>query len=345
MFSSIEHEIPDTPEALYDFISEKRWGDGLPVIPPTEDRVRAMVDGAGRDPGEELGILGPVDAPCTVEKVAINAVLAGCKPEYLPVVLAAVEGIIEPQFNAKGIQATTNPVGVMVVVNGPVRQALEINCRRGCLGPGWRANATIGRALRLVMINVGGALPGKVDKAVHGFPGKYSFCFGEDEEGNPWSPLHVERGFDAGQSAVTVCGIQDQSNSLTTDVVDAETLLKVAAPCIATPASNNTLSGGGEPVVLITRGHAEMLHRQGWSKEKCQQYLYDHATVPLEALGDARYPGKAPRSENGLVRAVKRPQDIMLIVAGGDEHYHLQVMHTFGEDTIAVTRPVRPVGG
>ena len=344
MLKSTVHEVPDDPDALFDYVCEQRWGDGLPVIPPTVERVEAMVAASGREPDDELGVLGPVDAECTVEKVAINAVMAGCRPEYIPVVLAALEGIIDPVFNARGIQATTNPVGVMAVINGPIRHTLEINCRRGCLGPGWRANATIGRALRLAMINIGGALPGEVDKAVHGFPGKYSFCFGEDEEGSPWAPLHVERGFASDTSTVTVCGIQDMCNSLTTDVVQAETLLKVAAPVLATPANNNTMSGGGEPVVLITRGHAEMLARQGFTKESCREYLYEHATVPLEALGDARYPGKTLEPVDGLIRPVRRPEDIMLLVAGGDEHYHLQVMHTFGADTQSVTVPIRETG-
>ena len=342
-FKSRVHELPDSPEAVLAFITERRWGDGLPVIPPTAERVAAMIEPSGRAPDEVVGVLGPVDADVTVEKVAINAVMAGCLPAYLPVVLAAIEGVIDPAFNARSVQATTNPVAVMAVVNGPIRHALDINCRRGCLGPGWRANATIGRAIRLVLINVGGGLPGEVDKAVHGMPGKYTFCFGEDEEGSPWEPLHVERGFDRATSTVTVCAIQDMVNSLTTGVVKSETLLKIAAPVLATPANNNTMSGGGEPVLLITRGHAEMLARDGFTKASCRQYLYEHATVPVEALGDAEYPGKPFQPVDGLLRPLRRPEDLMILVAGGDEHYHHQVMHTFGEDTKSITRAIQPI--
>jgi len=175
-------------------------------------------------------------------------------------------------------------------------------------------------------------------------PGKYTFCFGEDEEGSPWDPLHVERGFEPSTSTVTVSSVASTVNSLTTGVEDAETFLKVAAPAMTTPCNNNILSGGGEQFLVMTRGHAAALARAGFSKEKCRSYLFEHAQISLAALGEARYPGKQETQlqlTDGMLRPVKKPEDILIIVAGGDEAYHHQVMHTFGDDSYSVTKPVR----
>ena len=201
---SRQHQLEDSPEAVFDHVMSQGWGDGLPVVPPTEERVRAMVDGSGLPPAHLVGAMGPAKGEATVEKIAINAVMAGCLPEYMPVVVAAVEAICEPEFNLDGVQSTTNPCGVGMIVNGPIRNEIDLNCSRNCMGPGWRANATIGRAMSLIWLNIGGAKPGEVDKSSHGFPGKYTLCFGEDEEHSPWEPLHVERGFAKEESAVTV---------------------------------------------------------------------------------------------------------------------------------------------
>ena len=208
-------ELPDSLEEVYEYVCSQKWGDGLPIIPPTEERVWKFIDYIDREPDEILGEMPPVDGIVTIEKIAINAVMAGCLPEYMPVLIAAVEAMLEPEFNLQAIQATTNPAAPLAIINGPIRHQFNINCGRGCLGPGWRANATIGRAIRLILINIGGGLPGVTDKATHGMPGKYCFCFGEDEEGNPWEPLHVERGFDKETSTVTIAGSQATHNCLT----------------------------------------------------------------------------------------------------------------------------------
>ena len=191
------------PEALrlldgagYDELEEmfeRGWTDGLPVIPPTSDRVNAML--GRRDPSELLGEMAPAMARVTLERVAACAVLAGCRPEYFPVVVAAVEGVLEPAFNVGGQAVTTQPAGQVVVVNGPVRDAIGLNGSVGALGPGWRPNMTIGRALRLVVSLTGGGFPGRLDRSTLGNPGKIGLCFAEDEEVSPWEPLHVERGF------------------------------------------------------------------------------------------------------------------------------------------------------
>ncbi len=192
----------DGEAAVYEEYYRRGWTDGLPIIAPTPERVETML--SGLDPGRELAELPPKRAMVTVEKVAINAVMAGCLPSYFPVVLAAVEAIADPTFNLFGVDTTTSGVCVLTVVNGPIRQQLEINSSYGCFGPGWRANATIGRAIALVQQNVGGRIPGPVSKSTHGQPGRYTMCIGEFEERNPWGPLHVERGFKPGDNTVTV---------------------------------------------------------------------------------------------------------------------------------------------
>ena len=192
--------LEDEMEALFD----RGWTDGLPVVPPTEARVLRMLCGTTRAPDEVVAVAPPDLAPCTVEKAAINAVMAGCKPEHLPVVLAALEAACTDAFNMHGLLATTMPVGPVVVVNGPIRKALGMNAGVNVLGQGNRAAQAIGRALQLIIRNVGGGRPGEVDLATHGSPGKLSFCFPEDEEGSPWEPLSVERGFAPGQSTVTL---------------------------------------------------------------------------------------------------------------------------------------------
>ena len=190
----------DEHEAMF----ARGWSDGLPLVPPTEERVLRMLDGTARDPQEVLGPVPPDLAPATVEKIAVNAVMAGCKPEYLPVVLAAVEAVLEEQFAMHGVLATTMFVGPVVVVNGPVRRRIGMNSKGNALGQGNRANAAIGRALQLVIRNIGGGRPQEVDRATLGNPGKYTYCFAEDEEGSSWEPLSVERGVQPGRSAVTV---------------------------------------------------------------------------------------------------------------------------------------------
>ena len=190
----------DDAEAMF----ERGWTDGLPVVPPTERRVRAMLAGTARNPDEVIAMVPPDLVECTVEKVAINAVMAGCKPDYLPVVLAAVEAACTDEFNMHGLLATTMGTGPVIVVNGPIRRAIGMNSAGNVLGQGNRANSTIGRALQLVVRNVGGGRPGEIDRATFGSPGKLTFCFAEDEDGSPWEPLSVSLGAEPGTSTVTL---------------------------------------------------------------------------------------------------------------------------------------------
>src|SRR2546428_5660489 len=191
-------EVDDSPEALLAAFCEREWCDGLPVVPPTEERVRAMLGEALAE--RSLGAMPPLWRQATLEKLAVNAVMAGCEPAYFPVVVAAVEAMLEPAFNLYGVQATTHPVAPLLIVHGPIARELGVHAGSGCFGPGFRANATIGRAIRLILMNLGGAWPGRYDMATQGSPAKFTYCIAEREDASPWGPLR------AGESAVTVFG-------------------------------------------------------------------------------------------------------------------------------------------
>ena len=332
----------DSLQAADDLLYDRGATDGLPIVPPTEERVRAMVDYVGLDPGHLVANVGPARGPATVEKLAVNAVMAGCRPEHFPVVMAATEAMADPAFNLDSVQATTNPCGVAVVVNGPARDRLDINCGRNCLGPGRRANAVIGRAVRLVLLNVGGGKPEELDKATHGFPGKYTLCFGESEEESPWESLHVERGLQAQESAVTVVSVNTTLNVLTASFLHIRDMLDVMANAMSVIGTNNALLGKGEPMLLLAPGHAQLAHKEGMSKPDVKRYLYERCGFPEELL-----PTEMIRREriqdvtrDGIVRPARRPEDILLVVAGGPEPYHATYMPTFG-DSWAVTKPVQ----
>src|SRR5262245_47867026 len=200
-------EFEDSMEgvlAFYERCCEQGLTDGLPVLPPTERAVSEMLRYTDREPDEVVARIVPRGGVATVEKIAVNSVMAGCRPEYLSVIITAVEAMAHSDYNLYGRQTTTHPGAHLLIVHGPARKELNVNCRHNLFGHGWRANATMGRALRLIMINLGGNKPGITDMATHGHPGKYSYCMGEDEEGSPWQPFHVERGLAAGTSAVTM---------------------------------------------------------------------------------------------------------------------------------------------
>src|ERR1043166_1151107 len=197
-------EVEDDLWAVNAFFEEKGWTDGLPIIPPTEERVGQTIAAVKRNPQDVIGVVPPRWAPATVEKIAINAVMAGCLPQYMPVLIAAAEALTDPKLNLYALQATTGGPAIMLIVNGPIRKQLNINGGSNVLGEGWRANATIGRCVRLIQRNIGGSYPGSTCKATLGWPGKYSICIAENEEASQWEPLHVERGFGRDQSTVTL---------------------------------------------------------------------------------------------------------------------------------------------
>lgn len=333
-------ETEDSWEEANRVAYERGWTDGLPIVPPTEARVWQMLEHTTRSPDEVVAALPPKNGTATIEKIAINAVMAGCLPSYLPVLIAAVEALAEPQFNLHGIQATTNPVGPMAIVNGPIRKELAMNCARNVMGPGNRANATIGRAIRLILLNIGGGIPEEVDKASQGFPGKYIFCIAENEEASPWEPLHVERGFKREDSTVTMVGAQGTTNVVTACLTDIRDMLLVIADAMGYMGSNNVLLGSGEPLLLLTPGHVELLAKEGFSKASTKQFLYEHMGFPASKYPLCMRRERMDRvTKDGIIRPARRPEDIMIVAAGGPEPFHATFVPTFG-DTWAVTKRI-----
>ena len=316
-------EVADDIDAVNALYRERRWSDGLPMVPPTEERVARMLQHTRRGRDEIIGLIAPGFGAATVERIAINGVLAGCDADYMPVLIAAAEAISRPRFNLQGIQATTNPVAVWLVVNGPVRKRLGVNATYNCLGQGTWANATLGRAIRLMLQNIGGALPGGMDRSTHGQPAKYTFCCAENEEANPWEPVHVERGFRRDQSTVTVVGISGTVN-MNTHAKDSGDLLKIVADTLMQPASNDYWVGG-EPWIVFPPEHAEILKRDGLSKADVKRRIWELAKMAAGrmAVKDMLRTAIARRAELGeigpdtLLPPSTVPDDIGILVAGG----------------------------
>jgi hypothetical protein len=266
-------------EDEYEAMVERGWSDGLPLIPPTEKRVLSMLSGTKRAPDEIVAIVPPDLVPCTVEKVAVNAVMAGCKPEYLPVVLAAVAAACTDEFNMHGLLATTMPVGPVLVVNGPIRRAIGMNSGMNAMGQGNRANSTIGRALQLVVRNVGGGRPGEVDRATHGNPGKLGFCFAEDEEGSPWQPLSVDLGAEPGRSTVTLFPGEGPRNIMDQISRDPESLARSFAACLRT-LHHPKLLLAFDCLLAVGPEHARVFAQAGWSKAQLTARLHELLQIP-----------------------------------------------------------------
>jgi len=325
-------EAPADFRAVFDDMCRRGFTDGLPVIPPTEPLVREMLDAAAMAPDEQIAVVPPEGGPASAEKVAINAVMAGCLPEYFPVVVAALRAVTQPQFNLLGIQTTTNPVGPVLVVNGPVRQRIGVQCGRGCMGPGFRANATIGRALRLVLLNIGGCPPGDVDKAIHGMPGKFAFCFGELEEESPWAPLHVEQGCDARESAVTAFGGQGTQNIYAAMLEPAD-IVHILADGMRCYGNNGYLRACGSPLIVLSPGHARIFADAGWDKKRIRDELFERTKIPRRNIPSApqlSVPVYTDYGPDEMCLLCTSPEDIRIVVAGGPEAYHITYIPSFG---------------
>src|SRR5689334_21412552 len=269
----------DTFDRINELFYERGWTDGLPVVPPTEARVKAMLAGMPwRAADEVIAVVPPKMGVATMHQIAVNAVMAGCRPEYLPVVVAALQAVSEPEYGLAHRQTTTHSAAPLIIVNGPIVQRLKINCGRGVFGSGWRANATIGRALRLVLVNVGGAGP-DVDASQTGHPGKYTFCIAEYEDANPWEPLHVERGFRREQSVVTVVNTEAPHSMSENVRTDPDGIMTTFASCMATLGVNNLYSQG-HPVLVLGLEHVHHLKAAGWSKMDVKRALFERARQP-----------------------------------------------------------------
>lgn len=332
-------QAPDSFEAINDLYYRRGMTDGLPIVPPTPERVAAFVAAAAREGKEELGRIPPSWAQATVEKVAINALMAGCLPEYMPLVLAAVEVIAQEQFNLYAIQATTSSVSPGFVVNGPVAGALEVSGGYNCLGQGYRANATIGRAVRLVMTNIGGGRPGDTDRSTQGWPGKFALCFAENEAASPWDPLQAELGYDRGDSIITGFGARGTTNVIDPNSKSAEGIL-LSIALHMTP----TLMGGGQPVVVICPENAQVIARDGLSKGDVKAFLWEHVRLPYTAFSrdtqEAAFKGRQAAARNLYGQAIiaAGPEDILVVVAGGAGYNTTVIPTTMARTTTARVR-------
>jgi hypothetical protein len=337
-------EALDDLDAINKLYRERRWSDGLPIVPPTQERVSRMLAGTQRRPDEVIAMLPPGFGEATVERIAVNAVMAGCDPEYLPVLIAATSAVAEPQFNIQGIEATTNPAAVWLVMNGPIVQQLGINATYNCLGQGTWANATLGRAMRLILQNIGGALPGDMDRATQGQPAKYTFCCGENEAQNPWESLHEERGFAREASTVTVVGAEGTLN-MNTHSKEADEMLRIFAECMVHPASNEYCHAG-EPWLVLAPEHADILKAGGLSKRDIKQRLWELTKMPAGHMSVKEIlRAQASRSDEygeikpeTLLSIARTPDDVWFIVAGGPGTHSVYVP-CFGHSR-AVTREI-----
>jgi hypothetical protein len=334
-------DLEDDMEAMFD----RGWTDGLPVVPPTEARVLRMLTGTTRSPGSVVAVVPPDLVPCTVERVAVNAVMAGCRPEYLPVVMTAVEAACTDTFNAHGLLATTWFSGPMVVVNGPIARAIGMNSGVNALGQGNRANATIGRALQLVIRNVGGGRPGGVDRATLGQPGKYTFCFAEDEAGSPWEPLSVERGFPPGVSTVTLfaaAGVQGVADQLSRT---PESLARSLALCLRTVA-HPKLVIGFDAFLVLSPEHGRVFREAGWTKARLREELDQ-----LLLLGGAEIVRGAGGIAEGVPEQLKgallpkfRPGGLLIAHAGGKAGLFSAVIAGWASGEVGSAPVTREVG-
>jgi len=312
---SKRYQVEDVLEAI-ELYFEKGWSDGLPVVPPTEPRIRAMLEAAGLEPDHQVTFITNRQAAVTAEKVAINAVMAGCKPEYMPVVVAAIEAIGDPKWCYHGPATSTGGAGVLMIVNGPIAERLQINSGDNLFGPGWRANATIGRAVRLVMRNMIGTLPGKLDRATLDHPGKYSYVIAENEVDSPWPPLHLERGCRPDESAVTVMAAEAPHQFY-------NQLSNTAEGVLTTLADDMRISGNArgqsQYVVVLAGEHMRTVAADGWSKADIRKFVFEHTQNTVAHLKRTqRLAGPIkPEDEITLRPLVPSPEDILVVAAGG----------------------------
>jgi hypothetical protein len=339
MAKTLKLPVQSIDDPYADFFAaacEYRWTDGLPVIPPTPKRIESFLATVDRDPDQVVAVMPPRDGPATVRGIAANAVMAGCLPDYFPVVLAAVEAINDPAFPLATFVGM-RPETPFFLINGPIREKIGLECGRGCLGPGWRANATIGRALRLIMINLGGLSPGTYARSCFASPLQYGLCAGEDEENSAWQPFHVERGFKPEQSVVSVFRVTsyialfapldwDQS---------ARGVLEHTGQSMGSPGNTALYAGSLSCLVLFNHERVQLLAAAGISKAQAKAMLYEYSMLPAACFrkGDLRALKEKGRVIEDRVSLVDGPDDIYIGVMGGPG-IHSVYLPGFAHETI-----------
>jgi hypothetical protein len=331
--------LDDSPDALLAEFTRRAWCDGLPIVPPTAERVAAML--GGRDGARVLGSMPPLWRQATLEKLAVNAVMAGCEPAAFPVVVAAVEAMLDPAFNLYGVQATTHPVAPLLVVNGPYGRQIGLHSGSGCFGPGFRANATIGRAIRLILLNVGGAWPGRHDMATQGSPAKFAYCIAENEAASPWAPLRDG-------DVVTVYGgegphnVNDHVSTTATGILG-----NVADTAVSLGSNVGWYFSQAQLMVVLGPEHARTIAGDGLDRTDVQRFIYENARQPLSLMrlggmyGMQDWPAwmNATSDPDARLPRVPSPDDVFVVVAGGSGKHSAVVPNcTFSR---AVSRPIR----
>jgi len=310
----------------FEFFLEKPWSDGLPVVTPTEERISNMLSATSRDPDEIIGPIPPAMEIATVSSVATHAVMAGCKPEYLPVVLGATELMLREEFNVNGVQGTMHGVAPMMIVNGPYALEIGIHGGSGCLGPGFRANASIGRAIRLILMNIGAGLPGISSMTVFGMPSRFTYCLTENSEYNPWESLSVSKGYSADEDVLTMAMVESPRFCWDDVSDEPERLIRGIADTMSAMGSWN-MHARSDMVVAMSPQHAEICYKSGWSRDEVHTRLIEVAgrTVSNLKLGGNWRRERAlalpipvdPDDSECFVPAIKNSVDLQLIVAGG----------------------------
>jgi len=306
----------DDAFAANELYQDNGWTDGLPITPPTEKLVRAFLDAAGLGPEDVVGVEPVRRRRITAEKVAIAAVMAGCRPEYMPVVLAVVRAICTPEFGLHGTTASTGGSAQFIVVNGPIRRVIGMNATHNVLANASRANATIGRTPRLLILNVLGGMPGRLDRSTLGHPGKFTFCVAEDEEDHPWTPLAVERGAPAGASAVTVLAAGSPHQLMNEWTRDPRELLETYAAVMRANLLTYSIWPGNYAIV-IGRQHRDVLIAAGWSKRDVREYVHERARVTRGEWRDVGKGAVVGRKADDVHPALRTPDDLLVIAAGG----------------------------
>ncbi len=333
-------EVEDAFEAN-ELFQRNGWTDGLPIVPPTEVGVAKFLAAGGLAAGDLIGVEPVRRRRITAEKVAIAALMAGCMPECMPVVAAIIRAMCQPEYALHGSTASTGGSSPFIIVNGPIRLALGMNTTHNALGNGSRANATIGRSVRLFLLNVMGGVPGQLDRSTLGHPGKFTFCIAEDEEGSSWLPLSVERGVPAGTSAVTVMAVQSSHQIMNEWTHDPKEILDTYAASIRGNMLTYSIWEGNYAIVM-PKQHREIFSAAGWAKRDIREYVYEVARVKRgewRAVGKAAVAGR--KDEDKVYRALRTPDDLLVIAAGGPAGgFGAIVPPWYGKKSLAVTSAI-----
>ncbi len=340
-------EFEDSWEAINEWFLAHDLTDGLPIVPPTEVRVATMTDYTERTLGwkaaDVIGALAPKQGLATIEKIAANAVMAGCRPEYMPVLIACVKGIAEPRFNLDAVQTSTHNTSPLPIVNGPIRAAIDLNRGYNYTGSRWQATSTIGRALQLIMINIGGT-PGSINIHTQGHIARFAHCIAENEEENPWEPLHVERGFGAATSTVTLIPacpaamIDDNGGSQT-----AKDLLRTLSLSIPYVGNRNT-NGEGQPLLILCPQHARLLANGGYSKAEVKRFIWEYGRLPFGNIPRGNLTNFSQKilkqyadfDPDFGVPIADKPEDIVIVVMGGTGTHSLSVQTRLASQNVTV---------